>query len=115
MVHSPLLVALALGCVVAAVVWGRSCLRLERAWRRILAAAEAASAADKAEIAESEQAAAELARSAYRKELHTTILYIVLAACAAASSLREPAAWQVPFLAVVVPIAITLRYGPRFL
>src|SRR3954453_24008370 len=108
MVHQPLLVALALGCVVAAVVWGRSCLRLERAWRRIVTAAEAASAAGKAEIAESERAAAELARSASRKELHTPTLYIVLAACTAATALQEPAPWQLPFLAILIPIAITL-------
>jgi serine phosphatase RsbU (regulator of sigma subunit) len=115
MIHQPLLVALALGCVVAAVVWGRSSLRLERAWRRIVSAAEAPSPADKAEIAESERAAAELARSAYRKEMHTTILYIVVAACAAAGSVRSASAWQLPYVAALIPIALTLRYGPRFL
>ena len=36
MVDYPLLLVIAFACVVAAMVWARSALRLERSWRRIL-------------------------------------------------------------------------------
>src|SRR3954453_7377506 len=113
--HQPLLAALALGCVAAAVVWGRSTLRLQRAWRRILLVASAPQAADRPEIAESEQVSAELARSAYRKELHTTLLYGAIAACSMAASFTPVKPWQLPDLLVLIPIGVTLRYGPKFL
>jgi hypothetical protein len=112
----PLLVLLAVGCVVAAVVWGRSCLRLERGWRRLLAAADSAAAADRTEVADSERAAADLARSAYRKELHTTVLYVAVGACALAAAFAPLRWWWLlPYALLLIPIAVTLRYGPRFL
>ena len=82
--HQPLLALLAVGCVAAAVVWGRSTQRLQRAWRRVLVLAADAQAADAPEIANSERVSADLARSAYRKELHTTLLYGAIAVCAMA-------------------------------
>src|SRR3954468_7272794 len=113
--EQPLLAVLAVGCVAAAVVWGRSTLRLQRAWRRILLAGGGAQAADRPEIAESEQISAELARSAYRKELHTTLLYGAIAACSLAASFTPVEPWQLPYLLVLIPIGVTLRYGPKFL
>src|SRR5437763_7013727 len=115
MIHQPLLVAVAAGCAIAAIVWGRSTLRLERAWRRTRSAAAAAAQADKTEVARSDWAAAALARSAFRKELHTTIFYAVVAEIAFACSFAGNPAWNLPFLLVLVPIGITFRYGPRFL
>src|SRR3954447_13612455 len=115
MIYQPLLGLLAIGCVAAAVVWGRSTLRLQRAWRRTTAASAAAAAADKPDIAESERAAAALARSAFRKELHTTLFYGVVAEIAFACSFATNTMWNVPFLLVLIPIGITFRYGPRFL
>lgn len=113
--HQPLLAVLAVGCAVAAILWGRSSMRLQRAWRRSTAAAAAASAADRPEIADSERAAADLARSAFRKEVHTTVLYAAIAACTFAASFTAMGIWQIPYVLVLIPIGITLRYGPRFL
>jgi hypothetical protein len=113
--HQPLLMVLALGCAIAAVVWGRSTLRLERGSRRLTAAAANAAADDRPEIAESEQAAADLARAAYRKELHTTLLYTAIAACSAATAFAPLGWWQLSFLLIVAPVAVTFRYGGRFL
>src|SRR5947207_9821439 len=115
MIHQPLLALLAIGCVGAAIVWGRSTLRLQRAWRRTIAASAAAAAADKPDVAAGERAAADLARSAFRKELHTTIFYGVVAEMAFACSFSENSVWNLPFLLVIIPIGITFRYGPRFL
>src|SRR5438094_38064 len=58
----PLLLPVAVGCLVAAFIWGRSATHLNRAWQRITEGAAGSVSAD-------------LARSAYRKELHTTLLY----------------------------------------
>src|SRR5437660_1169621 len=113
--HQPLLAVLAVGCVAAAVVWGRSTQRLQRAWRRVLVLAAEAQAADAPEIAESERVSAELARSAYRKELHTTLLYGAIAVCAMAAAFTPIKLWQLPYILVLIPIGVTLRYGPRFL
>ena len=61
----PILVPVTLACAVAAVIWGRSATRLQRAWKRIDDGTN--------------PIASELALSAFRKELHTTILYAVAA------------------------------------
>src|SRR5947207_4934728 len=115
MVHQPALLAIALACVVAAVIWGRSTLRQERAWRRLTAAAAEAAEEDDTDIAVSERAAANLARSAFRKELHSAIFYIVVATCAVVGSFSQNRAWTAPFFLVLIPVAITYRYGGRFL
>src|SRR5947207_5589856 len=115
MVHQPVLLAVAVACAVAAIVWGRSCMRQQRAWRRLSAVAQAAATDVNPEFAESEQAAADLTRSSFRKELHTTIFYLVVAVMALAASFAESGQWTLPFLLVLIPVAITFRYGPRFL
>src|SRR6185437_11853206 len=115
MMNQPLLVLLAVACAAAAVVWGRSTLRLHRAWRRTISAAADAAEADKPDVAASERAAADLARSAFRKELHTTIFYGVAAELAFACSFATNGVWNLPFVLLAVPIGITFRYGPRFL
>src|SRR3954447_21653097 len=100
MIHQPVLLGVALLCGFAAIVWGRSTMRQERAWRRISAMA-ADAAASEPEVAESEQAAADLARSSFRKELHTTVFYIVVAVMALVASFAESSAWTLPFLLVL--------------
>jgi sigma-B regulation protein RsbU (phosphoserine phosphatase) len=78
--------------------------------------ADEARAADRPAIAESERVSAELARSAYRKELHTTLLYAAVSVCALAAAFTPMSWWwQIPYLLVLVPILVTLRYGPRFM
>ena len=66
----PILALVAIAALVAAVVWGRSAQRLQRVWIRI-----------EDELGE-EADATVLARSGYRKELHTVTLYAVIAVAA---------------------------------
>jgi phosphoserine phosphatase RsbU/P len=115
MVHQPVLLGVAVACAIAAVVWGRSCMRQQRAWRRLSAVAIAAASDVNPEFSESEQAAADLTRSSFRKELHTTIFYVVVAVMALVASFSSSGEWTIPFLLVLIPVAITFRYGPRFL
>ena len=77
MVRYPLLLVVSLACVVAAVIWARSALRLERSWRRLLEGS-----------GPSGTMAASLARSAYRKEVHTALLYLAVAAMTATTAYR---------------------------
>ena len=63
----PILAVVAVAALVAALVWGRSAQRLQRVWQRI--EDELGPDAD----------ATVLARSGYRKELHTVTLYAVIA------------------------------------
>jgi phosphoserine phosphatase RsbU/P len=103
MIHSPILAVVAIGCLLAALVWTRSARRLLRAARRI----------DESLGAGSDGAV--LARGAYRKESHTAILYGVLGLATAISSVSQAPAADVPLLLVAVPIGISLVYGRRFL
>ncbi len=93
-------------CVVCAAVWGRSSRRLLRAWRRMEAEGERLGiGAD----------ARDLARSQFRKEVHTTVLYLVIAAVSLAVAGLAPRPGALSLVAVLVPVGVTLRYGPRFL
>ena len=97
----------AIGAVVSAVIWGRSSRRLQRAWSRI--------AGDVSKTGTG-AGAAELARSAFRKEVHTTILYAAVAVSAGAGAVvKHPAWWELAWAAAVIPVGVTVRYGPRFL
>ena len=103
MVDYPILLVVSFACVVAAVIWARSALRLERSWRRLVEGSGTAGGM-----------AAGLARSAYRKELHTTLLYTVVGVITAGSSFGG--GWpRFALLLLVVPIAMTMVWGPRFL
>jgi serine phosphatase RsbU (regulator of sigma subunit) len=98
----PILAVVAVAALVAALVWGRSAQRLQRVWHRI--ADELGDDAD----------AAVLARSAYRKELHTVTLYSVLAvasAVAAAWSTREADYF---FAFVLIPVGLSVVFGRDF-
>jgi serine phosphatase RsbU (regulator of sigma subunit) len=96
---------IAAACLVAAGLWERSSRRLQRAWRRI--AAEVAATGAGAD-------AADLARSAFRKEVHTAGLYAAVAVVAGVVAASRPGAWALVFIAAVPPLAVTFRYGPRF-
>ena len=96
----------ALACAAATVMWGRSSRRLERIWQRTTVdLAEAGPASD----------VANLARSAYRKEIHTAILYAAAALVAAVLAVSKPGAWGLIVLVMIPPLVVTFRYGPRFL
>ena len=99
----PILLAVSFACVVAAVIWARSALRLERSWRRLLEGS-----------GPSGSMAVSLARSAYRKEVHTTVLYVVVAVISAAAAYAG--GWPRLMQALlVIPITMTLVWGQRFL
>ena len=65
--HRPVLALVAVACLVAAAVWGRSARYLRKVELRV-----------EAEFG-SDNDATRLARAAFRKELHTTALYVILA------------------------------------
>lgn len=100
-----MLVTVAVACLGAASVWFRSTARMLRASRRITA-----------ELSDTGSGleAARLARAAYRKSLHTTILYGILAVGAASSAVSEKRWFSVPLLAVLYPVFVSLRYGRSF-
>ncbi|MGH9266859.1 MAG: PP2C family protein-serine/threonine phosphatase [Acidimicrobiales bacterium] len=106
MIASPVLLAVALGCALAAVVWLRSSIRLERAARRIRATADASRGGEDAAL---------LAEAAFRKELHTGVLYAILAGGLAFTSLSMNPAFDAPMLLLAGPVAGSLVYGRRFL
>ncbi|MGH9276729.1 MAG: PP2C family protein-serine/threonine phosphatase [Acidimicrobiales bacterium] len=101
--ENPLLLIVALGCLVGAVIWGRSALRMERSWRRI-----------KGMQTNGSTAAADLAGSAYSKEVHNFLLYTILAAIAAVAAFSSDPWVLLPTLLIGVPIVMTVLYGRHF-
>src|SRR3954452_15773929 len=97
----PVLLPVAVGCLVAAVIWGRSAMHLNRAWQRITEGAAGSVSAD-------------LARSSYRKELHTTLLYALAAVAFGVASVSKDLLFDIPAYLVFIPVALTLVYGHRF-
>ncbi len=90
---------------IAAALWGRAAARLARAARRI--EAETASSSHGRD-------ATELARAAFDKDLHTAVLYAVLTVGFAVASISRSAWYQLPLLAVSIPVVVSIRYAPRF-
>ncbi len=105
MFAQPWLAAAAVCCAVAAALWGRAAARTARAARRI----EAESA-----LSGSGREASALARAAFDKDFHTALLYSILTVGLAAASLSKSPWFQIPILAVTVPVVVTVRYAPRF-
>ncbi len=96
------LVVIAAGCGISTVVWGRSSRRLYRAWRRMAADGRSPEALD-------------LTRSQWRKEVHTAGLYFAVGACAVVLAIWDPDMPALVLAGVLVPVGVSLRYGPRFL
>jgi len=94
------------GALISAFIWGRASRRMHRSWRRI--AAEVATDGMGVD-------AAELAHSAFRKQIHTTILYLFVAGAAATLATAHPKMWTLVLLGTLVPVGVTFRYGRRFL
>jgi len=102
-VDYPLLLVVSLACAAAAVIWARSALRLERSWRRLLEGS-----------GPSGTMAAGLARSAYRKEVHTSLLYTVVAIVSASAAFIG--SWpRITQALLIIPVAMTFVWGQRFL
>jgi serine phosphatase RsbU (regulator of sigma subunit) len=99
--HHPLLMLVAVACAVAAAVWARSALRLRKVARR--AEVEFGREAD----------AATVARSAFRKDVHSMVLYGVLTVASAAGAfLDEGSTWL--FALVLIPVLVSVIYGRVF-
>src|SRR5438270_2036542 len=103
MFTQPWLAAAAVFCAVAAVLWGRAAARLSRAARRI--EAETASSSTGRD-------ASELARSAFDKDIHTALLYGILAVGLAVASISRSGWYQLPLLAVSIPVVVSIRFAP---
>src|SRR5688500_16331836 len=104
--NSSILLVVAAACVLAAYVWGRSAVRLDRAARRITSEAMATG---------SGLEAARLIRSAFRKSVHTTLLYAILAGGIAVSSISEDYWFDLPLLLLLVPVIFSLPSWQSFL
>jgi serine phosphatase RsbU (regulator of sigma subunit) len=98
----PILAVVALAALVAALVWGRSARRFQRVWERI--ETDLGHEAD----------ATVLARSAYRKELHTVTLYAVIAVAAAVGVAWDSKEASSLFAFVLIPVALSLAYARDF-
>jgi len=105
-ISSPVLAIVGFGCALAAFVWLRSSFRLERSWRRI----ERMVGDDGVG-----RDAANLAHFAFRKELHTGLLYLILAGSLGFASLSDKPAFDLPAGLLLIPIVGTIIYGRRFL
>src|SRR5688572_4701072 len=98
----PILAVVAVAALVAAVVWGRSAQQLQRVWHRI--EDDLGPDAD----------ATVLARSSYHKELHTVVLYSVLAVATAVAAALETdqAIYLLAF--ILVPVGLSVLYVKDF-
>jgi serine phosphatase RsbU (regulator of sigma subunit) len=101
--ENPVLLLVATGCLAGAAVWGRSALRLERSWRRIRGLG-----------GDGPTTAADLARSAYRKEVHNTLLYAIAAVSAGLGAVSNNPWLKLPTLLFAIPIVMTIVYSRRF-
>jgi serine phosphatase RsbU (regulator of sigma subunit) len=103
MLERPALALVAVAALAAVVVWGRSARRLQRARARI------------AKISDPASEATQLARSSFLKDTHAAILYFALAAVAVAESITRDDRVDYVLFALLVPVAVSLRYGRVFL
>lgn len=99
----PILALVALACLTAAIVWGRSAQRLQRVWLRI--EDQVGPDAD----------ATVLARSAFRKELHSSTLYSVLAFASFITAMWDAREADFFFAFVLIPVAVSVVYGRDFI
>ncbi|MFL6205735.1 MAG: PP2C family protein-serine/threonine phosphatase [Acidimicrobiales bacterium] len=94
----PILAVVAVAALVAAVVWGRSAQHLQRVWHRI------------EDDLGPEADATVLARSSYRKEVHTVTLYAVLAVAAAVVAVLDSDQAVLLFAFILVPVGLSVLY-----
>jgi serine phosphatase RsbU (regulator of sigma subunit) len=97
----PLLLVVAAACAVAAGVWARSALRLHKVEQR--AEREFGRESDVATVA----------RSAFRKDVHTTVLYAVLTLATIGGAFLVRGATLL-FGLVLIPVVVSVIYGRDF-
>jgi serine phosphatase RsbU (regulator of sigma subunit) len=98
----PILALVGVASLVAALVWARSTRRLHVVWKRV----EAERGVD-ADVTV-------LARSAFRKDLHTTCLYGVLALAAGGVVVAGDKIPSLLFALILVPVALSIAFGRDF-
>lgn len=100
--NKPVLVAVAVACFVAAAVWGRSARHLNKVWHRV-----EGEAGREAEVTL-------LARAAFLKEIHATLLYLVLCVVSGVTATwDDPHAFLLTAL-VIFPVILSVVYGRDF-
>ncbi|MCP5026340.1 MAG: serine/threonine-protein phosphatase [Actinomycetia bacterium] len=99
--ETPLLVLVALACGLASVMWGRSARHRLRVWDRISRRSD-------------DPEAAILARGEYRKDLHTTALYGVLAVAALFGVVGGFSGLVTGLILLGLPVIVTLFLGRGF-
>jgi len=98
----PILALVGVASLVAALVWARSTRRHFVVWKRV----EHERGVD-ADVSV-------LARSAFRKDLHTTCLYGVLAVAAAGVVLAGERMPSLLFLLILIPVGLSVAFGRDF-
>ena len=101
--HRPILVFVAAACLVATVVWGRSARYLRKLQLRV-----------EADFGPDNDATI-LSRATFRKELHTALLYGVLAVASLAAGLSTGESSVVLYAFILVPITMSAFYGRDFI
>ncbi len=101
--EKPILAVVAVGCGIAALVWGRSARYLRKVELRL----EQETGADSDATA--------LARAQFRKELHTALLYLIVGLASLAVSFSDRGEADVLYAFVLVPVAIAILYGRDFI
>jgi len=97
----PFLLVVAAACAIAAGVWARSAVRLRKVARR--AEREFGRESDVATVA----------RSAFRKDVHSTVLYVVLTVVSVAGAMLENGSVLL-FGLVLIPVLVSVIYGRDF-
>lgn len=100
--EQPILFAVALGCVVAAAVWARSALRLRQSWIRM-----------RAEFGEGSDQSL-LARTSFRKEVHATSLYALLAVSSALTGAIDTREVDAVLGLLAVPVVLSMLLARDF-
>lgn len=100
-VAQAVLVAVALACALAAFVWARSARYRLRVVRHI-------------ESDSGDNDAKALARSDFQKDLHTSVLYAVVAVAAAVGVVADAEAWSLTMLVLLVPVGASLAFSRTF-
>ena len=97
---------LAVACLISVAIWGRSARRLRRALGRIERSLQRSGG---------DEEAADLSRAAFRKEMHTTLLYAVLAAALGAGAVGGARWTALPLVLCTIPLAMSIGYGRNFI
>lgn len=98
----PLLALVSLGCLAAAAVWGRSARYRQKLYRRL-------------ERESGDADLKSLALSDFRKDVHTAILYGVLALATAVTAVLGNGSGILVMLLLAIPIALSLIFGRNFI